>query len=163
MLGEFFQSTYIRPPDQESTTAADKIFLPSNSDSISELVIESAEVQHLLSNLNVNKSLGPDGVHPKLLKSLASSPSFVDSITKLFQKCYDTGKIPLVWKAAQITSLHKKGSKNDPCNYRPISLTCILSKIYEKLVRNHIIDHFDKCVNEQQHGFLEKKSCLSSP
>ena len=67
-----------------------------------------------------------------------------------------------MWKKANITSLHKKGDKSDSKNYRPISLTCILSKVFEKLVRNHILQFVQPFLFTQQHGFLPKVSCLSN-
>ncbi len=164
LLGDFFQSTYVEPKIMESVLRDDDNYPKQTrlTEYIPDTNIQSSEVQKILSGLNVNKSLGPDRIHPKLLKSLAADPTFVDVITKLFQRCYDTGKIPSIWKSAQITALHKKGAKSDPCNYRPISLTCILSKVYEKLLRNIIMEYFHSHVRNQQHGFLAKKSCLSN-
>ena len=83
--------------------------------------------------------MGPDGVHPKLLKHLAKNPSFVMAVTTLFRKCYATGKVPDDWKMAHVTPLHKKGEKSSAKNYRPISLTCVLSKLYEKVLRNDLL------------------------
>ena len=75
---------------------------------------------HELKSLNIYKSFGPDQVHPKLLHALADNNSFVRCIMHLFSKCINEQRIP-----------HKKDSKLDPLNYRPVSLTCILCKIYE--------------------------------
>ena len=65
------------------------------------------------------------------------------------------------------TSLYKKGSRKDALNYRPVSLTCILCKVYEKLIRRHIMSFVSKKINPNQHGFVEGKfvegkSCLSN-
>ena len=76
--------------------------------------------------INISKSKGPDGIHPKLLKELEHNSSFVSAVTKLFQTCVSSGKIPEQWKTANVTSLYKKGSRKDALNYRPVSLTCIL-------------------------------------
>ena len=58
--------------------------------------------------------------------------------------------------------MHKKGSVHLPENYRPISLTCILCKIYEKIIRKHILYYAEAVISEQQHGFVKGKSCLSN-
>ena len=71
-------------------------------------------------------------------------------------------KLPLAWKYAIIITLHKKGPISDSANYRPISSTCILSKLYEKLLRRHMSDHVRKHVKPKQHGFMEGWSCLSN-
>ena len=129
---------------------------------ISDIEISSYEVETLLKEINIYKSEGPDKIHPKLLKSLCDNTNFVDAVTKLFRKCYETGCLPDVWKTAKITALYKKGSKCEAKNYRPISLTCILCKVFEKIIRNHILKHFEPFVHSSQHGFLSGKSCLSN-
>ena len=106
---------------------------------ISDIVIEDSSVKDELCKLDIFKSFGPDTVHPKLLKSLGSNVSFVHSIGELFRKCANTGKIPPDWKSASIVALHKKGSRDVALNYRPVSLTSILCKVYEKVVRKHIL------------------------
>ena len=62
-----------------------------------------------------------------------------------------------------VVALHKKGAFSDAGNYRPISLTCILCKVYEKLLSKHLYNHVKEYINLNQHGFVEGKSCLSNP
>ena len=66
---------------------------------------------------------------------LSQDQSFVDAIVLLFRACITERCIPEVWKTAIVVALHKKGSVHNPNEYRPVSLTCILCKVYEKLVR----------------------------
>ena len=81
----------------------------------------------------------------------------------MFQSCYDEGFIPRKdLSLANITALHKKGDKLDPKNYRPISLTSIVSKCFEKVIRNHILSHVESYIVKQQHGFRSGRSCLSN-
>ena len=110
-------------------------------------------VTKLLKELDVNKSMGPDGVHPKLLKYLSQDQSFVDAIVLLFRACITERCIPEVWKTAIVVALHKKGSVHNPNEYRPVSLTCILCKVYEKLVRDYILEGIEKAISSKQHGF----------
>ena len=84
------------------------------------------------------------------------------AVTKLFEICIDTGTLPTIWKTALVTALHKKGSKCECENYRGISLTCILCKIFEKIIHKHLLEHFGPLVHDSQHGFLNGKSCLSN-
>ena len=63
---------------------------------------------------------------------------------------------------ANVTALHKKGTKTDPSHYRPVSLTCILCKVYEKLIRAHILNHVIGKISKLQHGFMSGRSCLSN-
>ena len=71
----------------------------------------------------MSKAMGPDNVNPKLLYVLSENKGFVAALTDLFRKCYGTNQLPSVWKTANIIPLHKKDSKQECCNYRPISLT----------------------------------------
>ncbi|KAL5256505.1 hypothetical protein ACHWQZ_G011674 [Mnemiopsis leidyi] len=128
---------------------------------IDDMVIRSSDVKKQLLKLNIFKSSGPDGVHPKLLKSLANDDRFVEAVTQLYVKCSETGILPEIWKSASVVALFKRGSKSDPLNYRPVSLTCILCKVYEKLVREHLLDFLEDRISKHQHGFVKGKSCLS--
>ena len=92
---------------------------------MSKLVISPDKVGKLLANLKENKSMGPDKLHPKLLKLLAGNSSFVSALTLLLNKCVDQETIPAVWKSAIVVPIHKKGSVHLAENYRPVSLTCI--------------------------------------
>ena len=55
----------------------------------------------------------------------------------------------------------KRIPKKDPPNYRPVSLTYILGKIYEKFLRVHILNQVEEKINSHRHGFVNRKSCLS--
>ena len=156
-LGKFFESTFISEKPGEPPQPK-----PECTSLIPDLIFTFEEIKNQLAKLNITKSQGPDHVHPKLLKSLSNIDEFVTAIMQLFQKCYDSGALPEVWKTALVTPIHKKGDKSEPCNYRPISLTCILSKVFEKIVRNHILAYVGQYIVNQQHGFLPGKSCISN-
>merc|ERR1711963_259333 len=81
----------------------------------------------------------------------------------IFNKSLESGKLPDDWKTAIVTAIHKKGSKNAASNYRPVSLTCVLCKVLESIIRDSIVDHFKqyKLYAECQHGFRNKRSCIS--
>ena len=160
ILGKYFASTFVCEPNE----CGDNIdFTKRYTDNeIGEIDFDNEEVRTLLSEMNIFKSEGPDNVHPKLIKILSENNCFVNAVTKLFKSCYKIGKLPDVWKTAKVTALHKKGLKCEAKNYRPISLTCILCKVYEKIIRSHVLKHFEPFVHTSQHGFLDGKSCLSN-
>ena len=158
-LADAFASVFVREP---AGPLGEDCYRDYEGSTIDDIVLSSNDIQYELSKLNISKSQGPDNVHPKLLKSLSSNLSFVTAIYKLFTECAKTNVIPEQWKVAHVTSLFKKGSKKDPLNYRPVSLTCILCKVYEKFVRRHIMSHIEQHLSDRQHGFVERKSCLSN-
>ncbi|MCP4457121.1 MAG: hypothetical protein GY816_03695, partial [Cytophagales bacterium] len=111
----------------------------------------------ILSNLNANKALGPDKIHGRILKNCSVPISAALSI--LFNKSYNSGYIPSEWKSALIVPVHKKGSKSNVENYRPISLTSLVVKVMERIVRDELMFKCNHMLDPRQHGFLPGKSC----
>ena len=97
----------------------------------------SNRISTILSTLNPNKAMGPDKIHGVVLKNCAKNISKPLSI--LFSKSYYSGAIPDEWKAALVVPVHKKGAKSFVSNYRTISLTCIIMKVMEIIVRHEIM------------------------
>ena len=96
---------------------------------ISPIDITLEGVTTLLSNLEVHKASGPDEIPATLLKNLA--PIIAPALTIIFQASIRQSLIPAEWKTANIVPLFKKGDRTDPSNYRPVSLTCICSKLLD--------------------------------
>ena len=72
--------------------------------------------------------------------------------------------MPEVWKLAHVTPIYKKGGKSNPGNYRPVSLTCVVGKLLERLIYKRIIDHLElnKLIKGSQHGFRSRMSCATN-
>ena len=121
-----------------------------------------SNVAKALNQLDTRKSIGPDGVHPIVLKNCASE--FSKHLSHIFCQSFKHGMVPTKWKQANITPIFKKGEKVDPANYRPISLTSVPGKVMEKLVRDVMMDHLERngLISKNQHGFVHKKSCLTN-
>ena len=124
-----------------------------------DFCISHTDVRNLLKNLNSNKAQGPDGIHGMILKKCAISIAYPLSL--IYNTSYNTGLIPDEWKLAYVVPVFKKGSKSLVENYRPISLTCLTMKIFEKLVRNRLMSLCKHKLNPSQHGFLPAKSCTT--
>ena len=110
-----------------------------------------------LFTLNPSKALGPDELHPRVLKELASELGPV--FAHLFQQSIDMGEIPKEWSLANICPLFKKGEL--ACNYRPVSLTCVLCKLLEHIVCSNIMAHLDehKLLSDRQYACRKWHSC----
>ena len=111
------------------------------------------------SNLNPSKALGPDELHPRVLKELASELGPV--FAHLFQQSIDMGEMPKEWSLANICPLFKKADRSLACNYRTVSLTCIPCKLLEHIVCSNIMSHLDhhKLLSDRQHAFRKSHSC----
>src|SRR5215813_148701 len=85
-------------------------------------------------------------------------------LAEIFQLSVNSGMIPRDWKDASVSPLFKKGNKSEPENYRPVSLTSVVCKILESIIKDSIIEHLDKfsLLKASQHGFVSGKSCLTN-
>ena len=133
----------------------------SDNKFLSSILITESAVLQKLNLLNPCKTPGDDNLHPRLLKEL--SESLAKPITFLFNKSLSESELPNDWKRAQVSAIFKKGVKTDPNNYRSVSLTSILCKVLEGIIRDSIQNFFDdlNLYTNCQHGFRRKRSCIS--
>ena len=127
---------------------------------ISSVNILPEAVLKQLKSLDTSKSCGPDECHPMLLKECANE--LYIPLTRLFTKSIKEGAIPEDWRKANITCIFKKGSKSEPGNYRPISLTSVVCKLLERTVKKTIYDHLKEhdLLSDGQYGFRDKRSTI---
>ena len=125
---------------------------------VDRLFISVNGVAKQLSLLKPNKASGPDAIPPWFLKEYADEIAPI--LTEIYQDSIECGTVPSRWKSANVCGIFKKGKKSDPSNYRPISLTCIASKVLEHIVHSHVMKHFDyhNVLTDCQHGFRSKRS-----
>ena len=92
-----------------------------------------------LASLKVDKCPGLDGIHPKMLFVLREIISGL--LAELFSRSLETGAVPINWKDAGVTPMFKKGKKSDVKNYRPVSMTCLVCKVMESILKDAIMAH----------------------
>ena len=132
---------------------------PNYPHPMAEIDITVSGIDKLLRDINPYKASGPDQIRPRILKELHSQVAPILQI--IFSKSLRSGIVPNDWKNANVTSIFKKGSKSVAENYRPISLTCICSKLMEHIIVSNIMQYADKndILKINQHGFRNKLSC----
>ncbi|KFQ86695.1 hypothetical protein N337_12037, partial [Phoenicopterus ruber ruber] len=102
-------------------------------------VIQGEMVSDLLHHLDTHKSMGPDGIHPRVLREL------VEVLTKplsiIYQQSWLTEEVPVNWRLANTAPIYRKGQKEDLGNYRPVSLTLVPGKVMEQIILSAITRH----------------------
>ena len=155
LLNEFFSSVftvecvdYIPDFDERFTGNA-----------LLDITISPDTVRTQLKRLKATGAPGPDGVHPQILREAADQ--LCTPLASLFQRSIDSGTLPAIWKTASVVPVYKKGDKQSPGNYRPISLTSIVCRTLEAIIRDHLMQHMtvNNLFTEAQHGFRPHRSC----
>ena len=137
-------------------------FKGSEGERLGQLVVTPEVVVSKIGNMKQNKSPGVDGISPKILKETVEQIS--TPLAHVFNMSLKEGIVPFEWREANIIPLFKKGSRNKSVNYRPVSLTSVICKLLETIIRDHMMDFLikHKLINPSQHGFLKAKSCLTN-
>ena len=157
-LNNFFVSVFTKEDASTHPTVCNR---ERENPTLTDINLSKDDIEKRLLKLNITKSAGPDGLHPRLLKETATSIS--TPLLSIFRKSIDNGKVPSAWKKASITPIYKKGSRKEVGNYRPVSLTAICCKLLESIVRQAVNEHMTKynLLSAEQHGFTEGKSCVT--
>ena len=100
-------------------------------------IIQEEALNDLLCHLD--KSMGTDGIHPRVLRELAEE--LAKPLSIIYHKSWLTGEVPDDWRITSIIPVCKKGWKEDPGNYRPVSLTSVLGKIMERFILSALTGH----------------------
>ena len=152
-FNEFFASVF------NEKSAEDELTLPMRTqESLLDIEINEDKVRKILKSLKTNKSPGPDGLHPCVLKEIAES--IIPALTLIFQTSIKSGMLPDDWLLANISPIYKKGSRHVAGNYRPVSLTCICCKMLETIIREQVMEYLKKfkLISTKQFGFMSGRS-----
>ena len=111
----------------------------------------------MLQKVNANKSSGHDNLSPIILKCFSNY--LAPSTTSLINRSLSGGALPSEWLKANVCPVYKgKGGNSNVCNYSPISLLCVTSKVAERCIYNCIINHIRTFIYDFQNGFLKNRS-----
>ena len=153
LFNKYFSSVY-------NDLSGDRLDMKINANFSHEILDENI-VNKAILNINDSMSVGPNEIPSIFWKNLSNV--LCPFICILFNKFLNEGYFPEIWKISKLKPLYKgTGSKTDTNNYRPIALTCVICKIFEKSISLVISDNINERLNNAQHGFRRKRSTLSN-
>ena len=101
-------------------------------------------VKKVVMNLDLSKASGPDCILVVVLKNCEPELSYI--LAEIYNKCFKESCFPNCWEVSSVVPVFKNfGERSTAKNYRPVSLLSVVSKVFEKLVNNRIVDHPEKC------------------
>ena len=117
-------------------------------------------VRKVVMNLDLPKASGPDCIPVVVLKNCEPELSYI--LAELFNKCLEESCFPDCWKVSSVVPVFKNvGKRSTAKKYYPASLLSVVSKVFEKLVNNRIVDHLEKCLfSDFQYSFRSSRSTV---
>ena len=113
----------------------------------------------VITNLDSSKASGPDCIPVVVLKNCEPELSYI--LAKLFNMCLKESCFPDCWKVSSVVSVFKNvGERSTAKNCRPVSLLSVVSKVFQKLVNNRVVDHLENFAlfSDFQYGFRSSRS-----
>ena len=123
-----------------------------------DVQITHEEVDLILTSLDHQSSMGPDGIHPMILKTCHAQLSY--PLHLIFKKSLATSTLPKQWTSSQVVPIYKNKSRFDPLNYRPVSLTSVCCKSLERIIVSHLMHYLEQnnILSQNQFGFRRGRS-----
>ena len=113
--------------------------------------IPKSDIKKEILNLGVSKVSQDSDIPIKIIK--VNADIFAEVLYNVFNRSLEVGEFPSGMKLANVTLVHKKGSRYDKGNYRPVSILSNLSKVFERCLHKQISDFFDTILSKYQRGF----------
>ena len=160
-LNKYFASVFVEE-DLSNVPMPNKVFRGGIDKSLQTIEVDVDIVTNKLNSLSVSKSQGPDEILGKLLMELRED--IAPSLVNLFRASIEAGVVAQDFSDATVVPIHKKGGRDKAENYRPISLTSIVGKILESIIKDNIVKFLDEncLIRDSQHGFISGRSCLTN-
>ena len=161
-LNDQFTSVFVDEKELVEDLVSD---VPTNNsipERLDQIRVNIDDVRSKLAKLNKYKATGVDGVSPYVLNEC--SEELAIPLCIIFQRSLVESSVPTAWLSANVTPLFKKGSRLDPSNYRPVSLTSVPCKVLERIVRDAVVVHMiiNNLICSEQHGFVPRKACVTN-
>ena len=134
---------------------------PKLTSELSNFTFSCDDIEKAIMEIDPYSACGEDDIPAFVLRQCKSCLSF--PLYLIWSESLQHGHIPYIYKSQTITPVHKKDSRALPENYRPVSLTAHVIKVFERIIRNKLVEHLEtnNLLYKHQHGFRKGRSCLT--
>ena len=150
-LNKHYHQVFTKEDDADTTTLEPRYV----EDTLTTIVIQKDEVLKKPKSLKISSAASPDNIHPRILTE--TQLEIAGPLQHMFQLSINEGTLSRDWKGGNITPIFKKGSRTNPANYMPISLTSVVCKMLEGLLRDHLMVHLSNHLLLSDHQYVCRK------
>ena len=163
-VAEDLNDYYIKLPQSimNNPTPNMNLYSPANCNTIFLEPVSPPEILKFISQLKNKKSCGLDDISNSLIKDIANE--IIVPLSHTINLSFSSGKFPDILKESKVIPLYKKGDKTLPENYRPLTLTSNVAKIYEKAYNDRLVNFLlkNEIIVKEQFGFQKNKSTIDA-
>ena len=156
---KFFAENFSKNSNLDDSRISLPVFPSRTNSKLHNISVTPKMVKKVIMNLDLSKASGPDCIPVVVLKNCEPELSYI--LAELFNMCLKESCFPDCWKVSLVVPVFKNvGERSTAKNYHPVSLLSVVSKVFEKLVNNRIVDHLEKCglFSDFQYSFRSSRS-----
>ena len=159
LLQDQYSAVFSQPDNPQKRSTIDNTGPPENI--LSTIEFDEEDIIKAIDEIDTDSATSDGDIPARILK--ACKVPLSRALHLIWKRSFKTGKVPTVYKEQFITPVFKKGNKTDPSNYRPVSLTSHMIKIFERVIRLRLVEHLEgnNLFTNKQHGFRKGRSCLT--
>jgi hypothetical protein len=156
---DFFVQAFVSS-DPNTGSNSDPICVSTNAKYLNILGVDENIVLSAIRRLKSTMTAGPDLVPSFLIKDCGAV--LAKPLTYIFNLILKSSIFPVAWKMSHVTPVFKSGDRSDVTNYRPISLICNFSKVFEHVLHSLVYPHVSHMIIDSQHGFMKGRSTVTN-
>ena len=159
ILQDQYSSVFSDPDNEKKKDTTSNIKSPS--DKLTSFNFSKEDIITAIDEIDVDSATSDGDIPARILKACKQPLS--EALMIIWGNSFRNGQVPSVYKEQYITPVFKKGNKTDPGNYRPVSLTSHMIKVFERVLRKNMVEHLESnhIFSKKQHGFRKGRSCLT--
>ena len=151
---KFFPENFSKKSNLDDSSISLPLFPSRTNQKLHNIYVTPKMVKKVITNLDLSKASGPDCIPVVVQKNCEPEISYL--LAGLFNKCLKESCFPYCWKVSSVVLVFENVAERSTAkNYCPVSLLSVVSKVFEKLINNRIVDHLEKCCffSNFQYGF----------